>query len=181
MKFIIPADHPLRRLHPPQGSFWEATHPGELRDLHLAFTEKPFREIMAFSKSAGKKVPRYVPNEKAIIAKAWTKDVFFTFAAILNIPESVVIHAFKTVRNPKIKGDTPLDPTGIAGCWSKALMVTKKNFDPVKALQSFYSSRRYTNIEEPLSVELDRNYRMNHAASIRASEKRVDDATNPES
>jgi len=181
MKFIIPPDHPLRQHRAPQGSFWETTHPSELRDLHLAFTEKPFREVMMHSKSLGKKVARFVPNEKAIVAKAWTKDVFFVFAAILNIPQSVGIQAFKTVHNPKIKGETVLDPTGLKEAWSKAIMVTKKNFDPVKALQSFYAGRRSSGSSEPLSVELERAYHLNHALAIRASEKRVDDATNPES
>lgn len=181
MKFSLSPQHWLmlpasqRTLHPPQGCFWEATLPSEVRDLWEAFVGKPYKEVPLRKNGEIVGMKRY-RNDKVIIARIWAKDLFFTMAAILKVPESHVIHSFKTNRYIHL-GHKSMTAEDVKEAWSKAIQVSKKNFDPAKALQSYYDSRRYERSNEPLSTSLDKMYKVNHAASIRASAKRVDDAT----
>lgn len=182
MKFKLPADHflslpaSMTTGRPPQGVFWETTHPSDLRRLWEAFNLPSFRDRKIY-KNGEVVGTKKVRDEKSIVSRLWVKDVFFTMASILKLPESQIVHAFKTNRMVA-SGREDVSEQKVKDAWSKASLVMRKSFDPEKELQDFYAGRRSSGSSEPLSVTLARNYLAAHEQSIRDSEKRVDMATN---
>lgn len=180
MKFKLHVDHFLSLSasqsggRPPQGCFWETTHPIDLRRLWEAFNLPSFRDRNLYKdgKIVGTKKVR---DEKAIVARLWVKDVFLVMSSILKVPESHVVHAFKTNRHIHF-GREDMSEQDVKDAWSKATLVMRKSFDPEKELQSFYAGRRSSGSSEPLSVELARNYLAACEQEKINSTKRVDEA-----
>lgn len=180
MKFKLPADHFLSLPssqttgRPPQGCFWETTHPSDLKRLWEAFNLPSFRDRKQWRN--GEVVgTKKVRDEKSIVARLWVKDVFLTMAHILKVPESHIVHGFKTNRMIHW-GREDISEQDVKDAWSKSVLVIKKSFDPEKELQSFYAGRRSSGSSEPLSVELARNYLAADREAKHQSELRVRDA-----
>lgn len=180
MKFKLPVDHFLSLPasqstgRPPQGCFWETTHPIDVRRLWEAFNLPSFRDRKLY-KNGEVVGTKKVRDEKSIVARLWVKDVFLVMASILKVPESHIVHAFKTNRHIHL-GREDMTAQMVADAWNKSVLVMKKAFDPEKELQAFYAGRRSSGSSEPLSVSLARNYLEAHQQCLKDSEKRVTEA-----